>query len=358
MKYITEYRDKHLVDEVAQEIRKISKKEIKIMEVCGSHTMSIHRFGIKSLLPPTIKLISGPGCPVCVTGKEYIDKAIWLSKQPDTIITTFGDLIKVPGSESSLDKARSEGADVQIVYSILDAIELAQEKPNKKIVFLAIGFETTTPPTAAGVDKAKELGLNNFFILSAHKVMPPAMQAIIDDGIGVDGFLAPGHVSVITGESIYKFIPEKYNRGVVISGFEPLDVMQSVLMLVKQAEENNKKVEIQYTRVVKPEGNPIAQEIINKVFEPGDAVWRGLGNLPGSALYLRKSYENFDADKVFDIVIPPTKEPSNCLCGSVLRGLNQPNDCKLFGKACTTENPVGACMVSPEGACNVFFKYS
>jgi hydrogenase expression/formation protein HypD len=358
MKYITEYRDKHLIDELAARIKQISHREVCFMEVCGSHTMSIHRFGIKSLLPKNIRLISGPGCPVCVTGKDYIDKAIWLSRKSKTIITTFGDLIKVPGSDSSLEKARAEGADVRVVYSILDALELAESNPGFKIIFLAIGFETTAPSTASGVAQAKAKNLRNFYLLTAHKVMPPAMLAIIDDDIGVNGFLAPGHVSVITGSSIYEFIPSGHQRGVVISGFEPVDVMQSIFMLVNQVESGNFKVEIQYKRAVKPEGNLKAKKLMQQVFRPGDAVWRGLGVLPDSALYLNDEHKDFDAERVFEINVPPTEEPKGCLCGDILRGIKQPNDCKLFGNVCIPENPVGACMVSSEGACNVFYKYS
>jgi len=357
MKYITEYRDNKQVQELSALIHKVSKKPLVIMEVCGSHTMAIHRFGIQSLLPENIMLISGPGCPVCVTAIDYMDKAIFLAKMPNTIITTFGDLIKVPGSASSLEKEKAKGADIRMVYSILESIEIAQSNPDKNVVFLAIGFETTTPPTAAGIIKASEIGLNNFSILSAHKIMPPPMQAIIDEGIQVDAFLAPGHVSVITGTDMYGFISEKYNKGVVVSGFEPLDVLQSVYMLVKQQNENKAKVEIQYSRVVKAEGNPKARAAVDEVFEITSSNWRGLGIIPDSALKVRSKYAKFDAEKVFDINIENSKEPAGCICGQVLKGLSKPSDCKLFGKVCTPENPTGACMVSSEGACNVFYRY-
>ena len=357
MKYISEFRDSVKVKELSSLIHKISRKNISIMEVCGSHTMAIHRFGIKELLPKNIRLISGPGCPVCVTAIDYVDKAVELAKMQDIIITTFGDLIKVPGSYSTLEKEKAKGEDVRIVYSILESIDLAISNPDKHVVFLAIGFETTTPPTAAGIIKAQEMNLKNFSVLCAHKVMPPPMQAIIEEGIKTDGFLAPGHVSVITGIEMYKFIVDKFHKGVVVSGFEPIDIMQSIFMLVKQMEENKPKVEIQYTRVVKPEGNQKARALIEKVFDFTDASWRGLGMIPLSALKIRTEYEKFDAEKAFNIKIKQTKEPKGCICGQVLKGLNQPSDCKLFGKVCTPENPTGACMVSSEGACNVFYRY-
>lgn len=357
MKYIKEYRDSEKVEELSKLIHNISKKDLCIMEVCGSHTMAIHRFGIHSLLPSNIKLISGPGCPVCVTAIDYIDKAVALSRIPGTIITTFGDLIKVPGSSSTLEKEKAKGADIRMVYSILESIDIAVSYPDRKVVFLAIGFETTTPPSAAGIIKAKELGLKNFSVLSAHKIMPPPMQAIIDEGIKVDAFLAPGHVSVITGTEMYKFIPEKFGKGVVVSGFEPVDVLQSVYMLVRQQNENKPKVEIQYKRVVKEEGNPKARAITEEVFDPTSANWRGLGEIPGSAMKIKDTYASFDAEKVFTINTELPKDPKGCICGSVLRGQSKPSDCRLFGKICTPENPTGACMVSSEGACNVFYRY-
>jgi hydrogenase expression/formation protein HypD len=357
MKYITEYRNNPQIQQLSNLLHKISKDDLTIMEVCGSHTMSIHRFGIKSLLPPNIKLISGPGCPVCVTAIDYIDKAVALARIPGVIITTYGDLIKVPGSSSSLDKEKAAGADIRMVYSILEAIDIAAKNPDKKVVFLAIGFETTTPPTAAGILKAQTMGIKNFSVLCAHKVMPPPMQAIIEEGIKVDAFLAPGHVSVITGIDMYRFIPEKFNKGVVVSGFEPLDVMQSVYMLVKQKQENNTAVDIQYTRVVKPEGNLKAQTAIAEVFEPASANWRGLGVIENSALKIKHKYSHFDAEVVFEIKAEEPREPKGCICGNVLKGLKKPSNCGLFGKECTPENPVGACMVSSEGACNVYYKY-
>ncbi len=357
MKFISEFRDAKQIEGLSALIHKESKKSITIMEVCGSHTMAIHRFGIQSLLPENIKLVSGPGCPVCVTAIDYIDKAVALARIPGVIITSFGDLIRVPGSTSNLEKEKANGADVRMVYSITESIDIALANPEKHVVFLAIGFETTTPPTAAGILKASLTGLKNFSALSAHKIMPPPMQAIIEDEIKVDAFLAPGHVSVITGIEMYKFIPEKFRKGVVVAGFEPSDILQSVYMLVNQIEANQPKVEIQYTRVVKPEGNLKAKEIVNKVFEPTSANWRGLGVIPNSALKIRKEFELYDTEKRFDIKAEKPKEAIGCICGTVLKGLKKPTDCKLFGKVCTPENPSGACMVSPEGACNVFYRY-
>jgi len=259
MKYIDEYRDRELVEKLIRQIKKESKKSIRLMEVCGGHTMSIQKFGIPSLLPETIQLISGPGCPVCVSDRKYLDQAIAYSRLDDVIITTYGDLIRVPGSTSSLDQEKSRGADVRIVYSILDALMVAKKNRRKKVIFLGIGFETTAPSSAAGIIKAQMAGLRNFFVFSSHKIMPPAMEALIDEGVKLNGYIAPGHVSAITGTSIYENIPKKYKLGCVVSGFEPVDLLQAILMLVRQIENNDPKVEIAYTRVVTPEGNVKAQ---------------------------------------------------------------------------------------------------
>jgi hydrogenase expression/formation protein HypD len=256
-----------------------------------------------------------------------------------------------------LEKEKFKGATIEMVYSIREAIGLSERHPDKKVVFLAIGFETTTPPTAAGVIEAKNKGLKNFFVLVSHKVMPPAMKAIIDDEINVDAFLAPGHVSVITGSSIYDFISRDYKKPVVISGFEPLDIMQSIYEIVRQSEENKAEVHIQYSRVVKPEGNTIAQTITDEVFEPTDANWRGLGILKNSALKFNEAFSSFDAEQAFQLSVETPDEPKGCMCGYILKGLNNPNQCPLFARTCTPDNPVGACMVSPEGACNVYYRY-
>lgn len=357
MKYIDEYRDREKVDRLVKQIRSISKKDIVLMEVCGGHTWAIQKFGIPSLLPQNIRLISGPGCPVCVTDRRFIDHAVALSRLEDVIITTYGDLIRVPGSTSSLNHEKSRGADVRIVYSVLDALKIAAENPQKKVVFLGIGFETTTPPSAAGIINAKKQNLNNFFLLSSHKVMPPAMSALIDEGVTINGYIAPGHVSVITGTAMYEPIPKNYNVGCVVSGFEPMDILQSVYMLVRQYEQNDFKVDIQYKRVVTPEGNIKAREAVSEVFEPRDDWWRGLGTLPLSGLAVKEKYARYDAERMLPVEVEETKEDKGCICGLILKGLKKPSDCKLFGKACTSANPVGACMVSHEGACNAYFRF-
>jgi hydrogenase expression/formation protein HypD len=358
MKYIDEYRDKELVRKLVDQIKQVSKKPISLMEVCGGHTMSIQKFGIPFLLPDTIKLISGPGCPVCVSDRKYIDQAIAYARLEEVIITTYGDLIRVPGSTSSLDQEKSQGADVRIVYSVLDALKIAQDNKDKKVVFLGIGFETTAPSSAAGLIRAQMAGIRNFYLFSSHKIMPPAMEALIDEGVKLDGYIAPGHVSTITGTGIYENIPAKYGLGVVVSGFEPLDLLKAILMLVNQIEKNEPKVENAYTRVVKPEGNIKAQQFMEEVFELRDDWWRGLGILPKSGLKIQKKYADFDAEVMIPVEVENTREDKGCICGEILKGKKNPKDCKLFGKACTPENPVGACMVSNEGSCNAYFRYN
>ena len=357
MKYIDEYRDRDKVMTLSQLIGKTSVKPMRIMEVCGGHTMAIQRFGIPGLLPDNIELVSGPGCPVCVTSRSYIDKAVALSRQSDVIITTYGDLIRVPGSSSTLDKEKASGADVRIVYSILDALMIAKQNRQKKVVFLGIGFETTSPASAAGIIKAQMAGLFNFSVLSAHKIMPPPMAALIDEGVKIHGYICPGHVSTITGSHIYDFIPAKYGLGVVISGFEPLDLMQSIYMLVRQYESNTPSVEIQYSRAVKPEGNLKALDMLEEVFDLRTDWWRGLGELPQSGMAIREKYADFDAEKLFEIDVEATKEDKGCICGEVLKGQKKPSECKLFAKACHPGDPVGACMVSNEGACQAWYRY-
>jgi len=358
MKYIDEYRDRELVVKLVEQIKKRSTKQISLMEVCGGHTMSIQKFGIPSLLPDTIKLISGPGCPVCVSDRKYIDQAIAYCRLDDVIIITYGDLIRVPGSTSSLDKEKAKGADVRIVYSILDALMIAKKNRRKKVVFLGIGFETTAPSSAAGIINAQMAGLRNFYLFSSHKIMPPAMEALIDEGVNLDGYIAPGHVTTITGTSIYKNIPEKFGLGCVVSGFEPVDLLTAILMLVNQIENNDPKVEIAYTRVVKPEGNIKAQQMLDEVFELRDDWWRGLGVLPKSGLKIREKYADFDAEVQIPVEVEPTREDKGCICGEILKGIKSPKDCKLFANVCTPINPVGACMVSNEGSCHAYYKYN
>ncbi|MBP6978972.1 MAG: hydrogenase formation protein HypD [Bacteroidales bacterium] len=358
MKYMDEYRDRRLVDHLVHQIRKVSSTPVNLMEVCGGHTMSIQKFGIPSLLPDTVRLVSGPGCPVCVTSRHFIDKAIAFARLKEVIITTFGDLIRVPGSSTSLEKEKASGADIRIVYSILDAIQIARENPEKKIVFLGIGFETTSPGTAAGMKKVAEMHIPNFFLYSSHKVMPPAMRALIHEGIAIDGFIAPGHVSTITGTGIYDEFPLKYGIGCVVSGFEPVDLLQSVLKLVLQVENKQPGVDIQYTRAVKPQGNQKALQLLRNVFELQDDWWRGLGVLPQSGLRLKPEYQHFDAENEIPVKVEETREEKGCICGDILKGLRQPGECKLFGNPCTPSDPIGACMVSNEGTCHAWYRYN
>jgi hydrogenase expression/formation protein HypD len=357
MKYLDEYRNQDLVRKLVTAIRKKSRHKIRIMEVCGGHTLAIHKFGINHLLPDTIELLSGPGCPVCVTGREAIDATIALALKSEVIITTYGDLIRVPGSKTSLNEIKARGADIRIIYSILDALEIAKAHPEKKIIFPGIGFETTTPSSAVAILEAQKQGLSNFYLLSLHKVMPPAMAALIDQGIRIDGYIGPGHVTTIAGANMYRPLVEKYHITIVISGFEPVDLLQSILMLVTLTEEKQYGIHIQYKRAVTPEGNIKAMKLVNQVFEPTDDTWRGLGNIPGSGLKIRREFSQFDARTLIDTEVKAVPEPPGCLCGEVLRGLKKPDQCTLFGKICTPSNPVGACMVSGEGACQAFYKY-
>lgn len=358
MKYIDEYRDRELVMKLIEQIKKVSKKNITLMEVCGGHTMSIQKFGIPALLPDNIKLVSGPGCPVCVSSRKYIDQSVAYARLDDVIITTYGDLIRIPGSTTSLDEEKAKGADVRIVYSVLDALKIAENNKDKKVVFLGIGFETTSPSSAVGVLNAHKMGLTNFFLFSAHKIMPPAMAALIDEGVKIDGYIAPGHVSTITGSGIYKDIAEIYKLACVISGFEPVDLLRSILMLTRQIEKGEPKVEIEYSRVVKAEGNIKAQQILEEVFELKDDWWRGLGILPKSGMKLKEKYKAYDAEVMIPVEVETTKEDKGCICGEILKGLKSPKDCKLFDTACSPSDPVGACMVSHEGACNAHYRFN
>ncbi|HYW95763.1 MAG TPA: hydrogenase formation protein HypD [Bacteroidales bacterium] len=357
MKYQSEYRKKEDIQQLAAQIRKISKKEIRLMEVCGGHTMAIQKFGIPSLLPPNIKLLSGPGCPVCVTSRKFIDQIMAYSRMKEAIITTFGDLIRVPGSSGTLDEEKAAGADIRMVYSILEAIDIAVQNPGKQVIFAGIGFETTAPGTAAGILQAAQKKIKNFTVLSSHKIMPPAMAALIDDGVPIDGYIAPGHVSTITGSHIYEPLATDYKKAVVVSGFEPLDLLQSVYMLVNQIESGKPAVEIQYKRVVTEAGNQKAQEIMNEVFTLRADWWRGLGVLEKSGLGINKEFSDFDTNFRFPMDIPETSDPKGCRCGEILRGTLTPTDCSLFAKACTPVNPVGSCMVSSEGACQAYYRY-
>jgi len=357
MKFVDEFRDKSLVLELAGKIRKISKKPVVLMEVCGGHTMAIRRFGIPSLLPSNIKLLSGPGCPVCVTSRRYIDQAVAYARRKDIIIATYGDLIRVPGSTSSLAGERGNGADIRVVYSTLDAIEMARQNPGKSLIFLGIGFETTTPSSAIAIREAQKSGTDNFLLFSAHKLMPPAMAALIDEGIKIDGYIGPGHVTAIAGADMYQELAEKYRLAIVVSGFEPVDIMQTIYMLVRQVESDEPKVEVQYRRAVTAKGNPAAKRIVSEVFEQRDDWWRGLGILKDSGLGIKSAFAQYDAEKQIEVKVEEAIEPKGCICGEVLKGIRSPLECKLFARACTPSNPVGACMVSNEGACQAFYRY-
>ncbi len=357
MKFIDEYRDVKIVQNISSKLKEFDDKEISLMEVCGGHTMAIYRFGIQSLVPDNIKLISGPGCPVCVSGIDFINRAIELSKIKDVIITTYGDLIRVPGSNSSLEKERSQGADIRIVYSTLEALNIARSNTNKSVIFLGIGFETTAPASAVAIKEAYKNNISNFYLLSAHKIMPPVMEALLNDEVKIDGFICPGHVSTITGSNIYSFIPDKYKIACVIAGFEPVDMIQSIYMLAKQITDNDQKVEIQYSRAVSRNGNEKAQKIMGEIFETRNDFWRGIGEIGNSGLKLRKKFLQYDAEQVFDIKLESKGENKVCICGDILRGLKTPKDCKLFGMVCSPDNPIGACMVSNEGACHAYYKY-
>ncbi|HVO85107.1 MAG TPA: hydrogenase formation protein HypD [Syntrophobacteria bacterium] len=358
MKYRDEYRDPELADRLIKAIRQRSRTPIRLMEVCGTHTVAIFRAGIKGLLPDTITLISGPGCPVCVTAQEDIDRAIALCREPGVTVATFGDLMRVPGSESSLRHEKARGADVRMVYASLDALDLARQLPHRRVVMLGIGFETTVPTIAAAVRQAKQEGLTNFLVLSAHKLLPPAMEALLSAAeVRIDGFLCPGHVTTIIGTEPYQDVVRRHGKPCVVSGFEPVDILQSIHMLVCQLEEGRREVEIQYTRGVHPQGNPRARALMDEVFEPADSAWRGLGKIPGSGLKLRPAYAAHGAENHFALAVSPGREMPGCRCGEVLRGACTPLDCPLFRQRCTPTNPYGPCMVSTEGTCAAYFKY-
>lgn len=332
-----------------------SGTQFNIMEVCGSHTMAISKYGLRQIMPRNIRLISGPGCPVCVTAQNEIDSIIELANKNVTI-ATFGDLIRVPGNKSSLQEERAAGRDVKVFYSPIDALQYAKENPTKEVVFIGIGFETTIPTVAVTIEKAKTENIKNYSVYCLHKTMPEALRALLVGGSNVQGFLLPGHVSTITGMGIYKFLADDFGVGGVISGFEAKDILMSIIMLLK----NYKKpsIEIQYKRVVKAEGNIEAQKIIDEIFEPCSSTWRGLGEIKGSGLKINNKYSDFDAALKFGIKpVGENIEIKGCRCGDVLKGFIAPHECSLFGKACTPENPVGPCMVSSEGSCAAFYKY-
>lgn len=362
MKYIDEFRDKKVSKRISNKIKNLldgQDKEITLMEVCGTHTMSIFRAGIKSLLPPNINLLSGPGCPVCVTPNYYLDKAIAYSRLPFVIISTFGDMIKVPGSSSTLEEEKGSGGDIRVVYSPIESIKIAMENKDKSVIFLGVGFETTAPLVASSIIKAKEEGIKNLYVLSGHKLIPPAMIALLKSKeLKIDGFICPGHVSTIIGAEPYYQVAEMYKVPSVITGFEPVDILEGILMLVNQIVNGTKsKVEIEYKRAVKKEGNIKALSVMNSVFYINDSEWRGMGIIPDSGHFIRDEFSNFDVEKNIDVEVEETKEHPRCICGDVLRGVKIPTDCSLFKFICNPENPVGPCMVSSEGTCAAYYKY-
>lgn len=358
MKFIEEYRDVGLGKGLLARIRQTSTRPCRLMEFCGGHTVSIARHGIRQLLPRNIEMLSGPGCPVCVTANADLDKAIALAEMPEIIVATFGDMIKVPASRSSLQRVRAEGADVRVVYSTQDALDIARANPSRSVVFIGIGFETTAPTVAASVLQAEQQGIDNYYVLSQHKLCPPVMRALLDSGeVKLDGIVGPGHVSAVIGSHPYDFIPREYGIACVVSGFEPLDILQCVAMLVAQIESGEPTVEIAYRRGVKPEGNVVALELMAKVFETCDANWRGMGVVPGSGLRFREEYRRYDAEHAFEISPGEPVEPKGCICGEILRGVKTPPDCGLFRTLCNPEHPVGPCMVSSEGSCAAYYQY-
>ncbi|WP_294540480.1 hydrogenase formation protein HypD [uncultured Rhodoblastus sp.] len=365
MKYVDEYRDGKLARAIAAKIAAEARQDraYRFMEFCGGHTHAIARYGLEDLLPHNVRMIHGPGCPVCVLPMGRMDDAIKLAQNPDITLCTYADLMRVPGSgDLSLIKAKAAGADVRMVYSTLDALRIAREEPHRKVVFFAIGFETTTPPTAMAILAARKEGLKNFFVFCNHVLTPAAIEAIVggesQEKVALDGFVGPAHVSTVIGTKPYHAFAENYRKPVVIAGFEPLDVMQAILMLARQINEGRHVVENQYIRAVTVDGNLKAKAFVAEVFETRETFeWRGLGFIPDSALRLREEFSEFDAEKIFGVETVAAKDNPACECGAILRGVKKPVDCKLFGTVCTPETPMGSCMVSSEGSCAAHWTY-
>lgn len=358
MKFLDEYRNAEKVKSLVEQIQSLDFPPINIMEVCGSQTHTILKYNLEELLPEKINLIHGPGCPVCVTPIEMIDKAILLSNQKDVILTSYGDMLRIPGSNSNLLESRLNGADVRMIYSPLDAVKIAKDNPDKKIIFFAIGFETTAPANAATLLNAKRLSLNNFFVLSSQILIPPAVEALLNSRlIRLNGLLAPGHVCTITGTRWCEKISKEYGIPITITGFEPVDILEGILLTIKQILLNEHNTINQYKRVVTKDGNLKAQEIINDVFEICDRNWRGLCEIKNSGLKLKNEFSPFDAEKVFEVGSIISNEDHRCISGQILQGLKKPNDCKLFATQCSPNKPVGAPMVSSEGACAAYYNY-
>ncbi len=358
------FKNPQLAKSLLESIAAAKVGDVNLMEVCGTHTMAIARGGLRSVLPPNVHLLSGPGCPVCVTCNRDIDTVIALAKMPQVTITTFGDMIRVPGSTTTLQKEKAAGADVRVVYSPLDALRIAQSEPAREVVFVGVGFETTAPLVAATIRRAKEQGIGNFSVACAHKNVPHVLEVLVNDPeVAIDAFILPGHVSTIIGTRPYAFLAEKYGIPGVVTGFETVDVLEGIAMLVRQLEQKAAgdaraaKIEIAYARGTQSEGNPTAVAAIEEVFEECDAEWRGLGTIPRSGFRIRSEYSQFDAIAKFSPEPEPTKEPRGCRCADILRGVLRPSQCPLFEKVCTPQSPVGPCMVSSEGSCAAFYKY-
>jgi hydrogenase expression/formation protein HypD len=359
MRFIDEFRDREGAGRLAAQIRAAATHPWTLMEICGGQTHTIVKYGIDRLLPPFLTLVHGPGCPVCVTPLELIDRAIAIASRDDVIFTSFGDMLRVPGSAKDLLSVKAERGNVRIIYSPLDAVKIAQQHPEKKVVFFAVGFETTAPPNAMAVWQARRLGLTNFSILVSHVLVPPAMEAILSSpGNRVQGFLAAGHVCAVMGTGEYLPLAAKYRVPIVVTGFEPLDILRGILMTVRQLEEGRHELENEYARVVRPEGNIPARRLVSEVFETVDRKWRGIGTIPGSGYRLREAFSAFDAEKVFDVGGLTARESPLCIAGQVLQGLKQPMECTAFGTLCTPGHPLGAPMVSSEGACAAYYHFA
>ncbi len=364
MKYIDEFRDPALARRLVSRIRRQAEQRqpprpIRLMEFCGGHTHAIFRFGLREMLAPYVEMRSGPGCPVCVTSAEDLDRAIALAEIPGVILTTFGDMVRVPGShQQTLQEARGRGADVRIVYSPLDALEIARQAPHRPVIFLGVGFETTAPGVAAALLQAESEGLPNFSVLSLHKLTPPAMKAILNAGeVALDGIIGPGHVSAVIGCEAWDFLPQAYRIPCAVSGFEPLDMLGAIDALVQAVVTATPKVINTYGRSVRTAGNPVALQMLTRVFTVSDASWRGFGTIPASGLTIRPEFAHRDAARNFPLTVTPAQEPPGCRCGEVLRGVIAPTECRLFRRVCTPRNPIGPCMVSAEGACAAYFRY-
>jgi hydrogenase expression/formation protein HypD len=358
MRFTTEFRDRALVENLAAKIGRTCKRRWTLMEFCGTHTVAIFRHGLKSLLPDNLTLVSGPGCPVCVTSKQDIDRVLLLSDVPSSIVATYGDLMKVPGSRMNLSEKRARGGDIRIVYSSYDALDLASQNPGREVFFIAIGFETTAPSTAAAVLRAAERDLKNFAVLSLHKITPPVIPALLERGSLVNGFICPGHVCSIIGAKPFEPVAAGWGRPCVVAGFEPGDVLQAILMLVRQLEQARSEVEIEYFRGVSYEGNSNARRVMDEVFTLSGTEWRGIGEVPRTGLVLQERFADFDASSYLEGDVIPLPDPPGCRCGDVLRGDITPPECPLFRKVCNPDNPVGPCMVSSEGSCATYYLYA